>query len=963
MVHCSLFGVISGGRNASELVNADDPNVLEIWNLVFMQYNRTTAGGALQPLPALHIDTGLGLERLTSILQGKTSNYDTDIFEPILAAIHREFCVSGAERASQLPPYARSEFQSSAEFLLKHGGLSQGEQRQERQRQERDLAYRVIADHLRTAAVAIADGTQLSSGGRGYVIRRVLRRALRYSQLLSKESLALAGAPPSSSPSSGQAGGGASLASIVPVVVQQLRGVYPELMAAQELIERVILDEERSFAALLTRGLKFLEDKMAELAAAGGRGEEGGVLTIAGEDVFYLYDTLGFPVDLTELIVDEHNQSRSSRGSHGVTFRLDMSGYEAAMRAQRQRASEASAIHKQALLGQAGVEALVPSMSALHALTLQQVPDTDDSFKFFHAADTIDTAVLARADSDDGDGSVLLATVLKVYTNEGGFESRASEQVVRSGGVFGVLLDRTCFYAEAGGQVADSGVITVTQAGGARSITARVIDVQAFGKRILHTCMVLSPETDADADADTHAVVRDHSDTSDVEAADLFREGATCELRVDVARRNSIAPNHTMTHVLNQVLREVLHSATIDQKGSLVSAEKMRFDFSHDKALSLDAVEAVEARVNEIIAADVSVHTTSAPLDAARRLPGVRAVFGEHYPDPVRVVGIGLARSLDEMVAQEVEEDPCAGGVVHPGGHSIEFCGGTHLRSTGQALAWVVLEETAVAKGVRRVVAVSGRAALAAQKQGRVLSERGEKLAQSIDEFVRGASVHLGESSLQGSREGDEVGRRLEGLEGQLGSLKDAVEQAEVSLTVLHPLRHKLQKCQKDLFGCRKKYVAAAVDSSVERLLEQSRLQQQRVVGHHCAAVLEMTLPSLVSCDASVMKVVTQRLQEGSPPGFSFLVLCPDLPKGQLRCFSAVSAERPGGLSAADWVLAVTSALGGKGGGKEASAQGSVDWRLPASPTTTEGRCDEGGRADFRAAVEQAKLYLQSKLN
>ena len=190
----------AGSRNAAHLVNADDPNVLEIWNLVFMQYNRPQAGGDLLHLPSLHIDTGMGLERLTSILQQKTSNYDTDIFMPLLDAVHAEFRLpvragvgAGTETPDkQLPPYGYSEYQSAVEFSAEHGSRSMEWQLQEKQLQQRDLAYRVIADHLRTASIAIADGTQLSSGGRGYVIRRVLRRALRYAQLLTKEAQAIA---------------------------------------------------------------------------------------------------------------------------------------------------------------------------------------------------------------------------------------------------------------------------------------------------------------------------------------------------------------------------------------------------------------------------------------------------------------------------------------------------------------------------------------------------------------------------------------------------------------------------------------------------------------------------------------------------------------------------------------------------------------------------------------------------
>ena len=909
-------------------MNADDPNVLEIWNLVFMQYNRAVVGGDLTPLPALHIDTGMGLERLTSILQGTTSNYDTDIFIPILDAIHKEYKLPG-NPTEQLPSYSFSEYQSTNDFVTTHGTQSTELQLEEKQRQQRDLAYRVIADHLRTASIAIADGTQLSSVGRGYVIRRVLRRALRYAQLLTKESNAIAGGASEvalSTPNAFES----KLSRIVPIIVQQLGDVYPELKASEAKIIEVIGDEELSFATLLKRGLKFLEEKMAQLVAD-NKDDEKNVLTVSGEDIFYLYDTLGFPVDLTELIVEEHNQNiGGSDEGGGKSFRLDLKGYEEAMLGQKERAASAYAQHKQSLLGLDGGSALTPSISALHKLKKDMVPATDDSAKFFLPSLSVNGKF--APDMNTSDSKLDSSTLLRVFTNEDGFLGNVTVEASR--GVFGLLLDRTSFYAEGGGQVSDTGTITIVKEGEeSTSLSVNVIDVQSHGQYILHTCVIVPPDLD--------------SDTNDIHSAatDLLKSGSVCKLEVDISRRNRIVPNHTMTHVLNFVLREVLDSNEIDQKGSLVAAEKLRFDFSYHKALTIPVIEKIESRVREIIQQDLTVQSATVPLEKAKRLDGVRAVFGEQYPDPVRVVGIGLPRSIESMVDTTGANDNTDEGGVPM--YSVEFCGGTHLASTGQAQDWVVLEETAIAKGVRRLVAVTGDAAFKAIRQGRVLVQRSDDLGNDINEFISSSHQHI-DFVVPGDVDTElnsDLGRRLEELQDKVNQLKNSVEESEVSITVTHPLRKKIQLYQKALIGCRKKYVAAAVEVCIERLLQQSKTNST-------CAVLKMAMPQSISCDAGVMKKVTQGVQSGNPPDFSFLVICPDQPSSKLKCFAAVSesAVNEYGFSAAKWVDAVTNSLGGKGGGKDTTAQGSVDIN------------DIDARSIHSTALEQAELYMQSRL-
>lgn len=502
---------IGGGRDAAALVNADDPNVLEIWNLVFIQFNRE-ADGSLRPLPAKHVDTGMGLERITSVLQGKMSNYATDVFTPIFDDIRR---ITGAA------PYTDKVGPEDTDG--------------------KDMAYRVVADHIRTLSFAIADGARPGNDGRDYVLRRILRRAVRY----GREKLG------------GQLG---FFSQMVDGFVKHMGGAYPELVKAQATIYEVIKEEEASFSRTLSKGIELFK-KFAE-------GAQGGL--IGGQDAFVLWDTYGFPVDLTQLMAEE-------RG-----LRVDMEGFRKAMEGARELARAARKA--------GGADALKFEAEATAGLKSMEVPLTNDKPKY--------------AEQD-------IETVVCAILTESGYVQEAAP-----GATVGVVVRDTSFYAEQGGQVSDVGRMIATN-----NATLDVEDVVIAAGYVLHKGPL---------------------------SGGPLKVGDTVRCSVDYPRRRRVAPNHTMTHVLNYALREVL-GEHIDQKGSIVRPENLRFDFSHGKPVEAAELARIEDIVRTQVAQKLPVSAKEVPLAQAKEILGLRAVFGEVYPDPVRVVSVG--RSVDDLLA------------------------------------------------------------------------------------------------------------------------------------------------------------------------------------------------------------------------------------------------------------------------------------------------------------------------
>ena len=556
--------------------DADGDRYVEIWNLVFMQYNRQP-DGTLEPLPRPSVDTGMGLERLAAVMQGVHSNYDTDIFRHLIAAAARLAGVEGTGSSS----------------------------------------LRVIADHIRASAFLVVDGVVPSNEGRGYVLRRIVRRAARHGHKLGLRE--------------------PFLWRLVEPLVEIMGEAYPELVEGRERAERTIRREEERFAETLEQGLRILDQELARLE---GR-------TIPGELVFRLYDTYGFPTDLLRDVALE-------RG-----LELDLAGFEREMARQRERARAASRF-----------EADYAAPAALEGCASEFVG-------------------YERLEEE--------ATVLKLL--------RDGREVERLGlGEEGaVILDRTPFYAESGGQVGDRGWITAD--GGAEF---EVRDTQRVGGAHAHL-----------------GVVR----------AGALAVGQRVRARVDEAARRATALNHSATHLLHAALRRVL-GPHVQQKGSLVAPDRLRFDFSHDAPLTREQIEAVERLVNEQIRRNAEVRAEVRPYEEAVAA-GAMALFGEKYGDEVRVLSIG--------------------------DFSVELCGGTHVRRAGDIGLFKIVSESGVAAGVRRIEAVTGERAL------RWVEENEERL-QRVAELLRGRPEEADEKLRQLLERQRRLERELERLRQRLAA-------------------------------------------------------------------------------------------------------------------------------------------------------------------------------------------------
>jgi alanyl-tRNA synthetase len=529
---------IPGGPPGSP--DAEGDRFIEIWNLVFTQFDQLSPSERV-PLPRPSVDTGMGLERIAAVLQGKHDNYDIDLFRALILA---------SAEASGVAPDG-----------------------------EHAVSHRVIADHLRASAFLIADGVLPSKEGRGYVLRRIMRRAMRHAHILGcRDPL---------------------IWRLVPSLVQQMGAAYPELLRAQALVTETLRLEETNFKQTLERGLRLLEEETARL----GPGE-----ALPGEVAFRLYDTYGFPLDLTEDVL------------RGRGRKVAVEGFERAMARQREEARK-SWIGS----GEAATETV-----------------------WFALREQLGATEFLGYETENAEG-----VVLAILRNG----ERTAEAVL--GDDVALIVNQTPFYAEAGGQVGDTGV--VFSAGGAELAVRDTI--KKAGDLHVHLGSV------------TRGVVK---------------EGDAVELRVDGRRRRQLRANHSVTHLLHEALRRRL-GEHVTQKGSLVAPDRLRFDFSHPRPLSPDDIAAIEAEVNERIRANSAVRTRLLTPDRAVA-EGALALFGEKYGDEVRVVAMGGAGD---------EERP----------FSVELCGGTHVRRTGDIGLFKIVGETAIASGVRRIEALTGPAA------------------------------------------------------------------------------------------------------------------------------------------------------------------------------------------------------------------------------------------------------------
>lgn len=731
-----------GGRDAASLVNADDPDVIEIWNIVFIQYNRDEKGLSL--LPQKHIDTGMGLERLVSILQNQSSNYDIDVFTPIFDKL-AEF--------SKVGPY--------------EGKLG------EEDTTLKDTAYRAIADHIRTLSFAIADGAVPNNEGRGYVLRRILRRATRYGQQILKAEPGF-------------------FQKLIPVVVETFGEAFPELIENKATITEVIAEEEEAFSNMLDRGIKFFTELEAEVKEAGGK-------EVTGDKAFFLYDTLGFPIDLTELMAEE------------AGLIVDSEGFAKEMETQKQRSREARAAAKS---GGAPRLELIAEQTA--ALSDKGVLTTDDSFKY-------------KWDVE------LPATVMSIFGPDGFYDDGSSAE---AGDFVGLILDKSSFYAEAGGQEADLGSLRIIDDSGDVVGSFEVRDVQTYGGFLLHTGLVQEGKIES---------------------------GSIVNCRVDYDRRRQVAPNHSMTHVLNAALREVLGD-TVDQRGSLCNDEKLRFDFSHKKAMSVDQLRKTEQFCQKAVQDSLPVQAKTMPLAEAQELDGVRAVFGEVYPDPVRVVSVG-----DDT--------------------SIEFCGGTHVGNTAEAEAFVLVEETAVAKGIRRITAVTRDAAVQAIAEG----DKFESMVSEVE-------------SLSGD---------TPDLDKQAGAIRKDVDAAFLSATLKAELRARIEGIQKKANEAKKAALAKRVNDVMNTV-------KKDVEDALAAGSKTMVMNIDIGADSKASQQITNAVKKIAPE-MAFLGISEEEPGsgGKLLAFALVpESVVDTGLKADEWIRNTLEVCGGRGGGRPGNAQG-----------------------------------------
>ncbi|XP_071440880.1 alanine--tRNA ligase, cytoplasmic [Hetaerina americana] len=760
-----------GGRNAAHLVNMDDPDVLEIWNLVFIQFNRES-DGSLKLLPHKHIDCGLGLERLVSVIQGKRSNYDTDLFMPIFDAI---------QKGTNAPPYTGRVGADDVDG--------------------KDMAYRVLADHARTLTIALADGGRPDNTGRGYVLRRILRRGIRYAteKLNAKPKF---------------------FGTLVHTVVELLGDTFPELKKDVNGIIEIINEEEEQFLKTLSRGRNLLNRTVEKLTG----GSSGTVLP--GDVAWRLYDTYGFPVDLTQLMAEEK----------GLT--VDLETYEEAKK-KAQLASQAKGC---------GVEDVVSlDVHAITELKNQGLPPTDDSMKYSY-----------KAVSGNGQDATYIfdECVGKVVAIWRGGKFL---QNVGPGEECGIILDKTCFYAEQGGQIFDEGFLVKE---GDEAVEFCVRGVQIRGGFVVH------------------------GGTISTEGS--LSVGDRVMAHVDGARRRLIMSNHTATHLLNCALRSVLGTVA-DQKGSLVAPDRLRFDFSNGGAMTPDQVNAVEKHCVKDISSDDEVYFGEAPLYKAKEVQGLRAVFGETYPDPVRVVSVGV--SVEKLIADP--SNPVAKD------SSVEFCGGTHVHRTGHIGDFAIVSEEAIAKGIRRIVALTGPEASKALRKSSQLELAVKELEARSEEFAQG-----------GRGEGSGRGNILRSIV----DLNEDVSRAPIPYWNKHQLRTTLGDLKRKLDEQERSTMAAMASKVAAKAKEMAEAQKG-------APFLVAELPAKSSgkaLDGALKQVKTVS------PETAALFFSVDHDAGKIMCLSAVPKSAvKNGLKATEWVGSVTGLLGGRGGGKPESAQAS----------------------------------------
>lgn len=737
-----------GGRDAAHLVNQDDPDVLEIWNNVFMQFNREK-DRTLTLLPAQSVDTGMGFERLSSVLKGVRSNYDIDLFQKIFAAIKNE-----------CPPETPA-----------YGGDLHNEV---------DIAYRVVADHIRTLTVALSDGAVPSNQDRGYVLRRILRRAVRYGKEVLNAKPGFFGR-------------------LVDAVDETLGDTFPEIRKNKEDVRAILHEEEFQFGKTLDRGIRELRSRAAKAQASGSN-------VLSGKDAFLLYTTFGFPLDLTQLMAREKGMTVDEEG-----FNFEMEVFKNKSRDGANFATDTG---------------LVLQADQTHYLSeTRKLPPTNSDLKYLW---------------DPTTGTSSETFKVKIEAIWGG--KTWLDDVVESTGLVGLVLDQTPFYAEAGGQIYDIGSLEIGDC------EFSVTDVQKFGSYILHIGQMVTGKLVVGTD--------------------------NVVAKVDYSRRALIAKNHTGTHILNYALRVVLGDK-VEQKGSYVDDQKLRFDFSWAKPVDIEELIKIEAVVNAIVQQALPVSAKDVPLVDGQKINGLRVVPGETYPDPVRVVAVG------QTVEDLIQKGPDALNE-----NSVEFCGGTHLHNTKDIHKMLLLSEEGVQKGVRRIVAVTGaQATVEATLKAKALEQEVEEAAEL---------------------KGDLLSQTIASLRQRLG------QDREISLTA-------------------KRQMLADVDKLKEELVKQEKEMAKELLKLACSLgssldvsgahkLMVFNVPELKGDSKALTACIDALAAQEQGQGKGFLLISRG--SSNLAVVASVPTDLSKTVSAKVWLDTVLGTVNGKGGGSAMKAQG-----------------------------------------
>ncbi len=738
-------------------VNGTDPRVMEIWNLVFIQYNRQE-GRKLTPLPQQHVDTGMGLERICQVLGGFSDNYATDLFTPLFAAIAD---LSGHHYHGTFPTTDANSPMGAENKTL-----------------SRDIAFRVIADHIRALTFALTDGALPGNEGRGYVLRRILRRAVRF----GRQNLGL------TEP---------FLHQLVPVVLHTMQTAFPELSKNPGHVADIIKSEEISFSRTLDRGIELFQLAADEARSGNMKG------IISAESAFKLHDTYGFPIDLTQVMAREQGLA------------VDVNGYEACMEEARHKARSGGKTTETALTD------LPPDVLA--RLANENVPNTEDRAKY--------------------KSGPIKATVAAIWNGRELVDHVSASTADQAA----LILDQTNFYAQMGGQIGDSGSIVSGQGDFA------VETAHAVGCYILHLGKLRSGR---------------------------LQRGDSVTLQVH-ANRSRIEQNHTGTHLANWALREVL-GEHVQQKGSLVDAEKLRFDFLQPQPLQEQQIQCVEDKVHEVIARRWPVYTAEVLLEEARRIFSLRAVFGEKYPEHVRVVSIGVP--VAELLAQPEKQRWRE--------FSIELCGGTHLADTGQAGDFVIVAEESVSKGIRRIVAYTGEAAAAARRR----------------------MVHIGELIAVAEHAAEDD------LSAKLSEIQHALDEVGVPVVVRRRAQTVIRALQERIREQARRRQAPQQSSGASMSHVDQLLAAAEQLGQAELIVADMGVKS-----ADELRATMDAVKRKRPQGmFAILLASTETPMdkqgnplpAKVNLLAAVGDSLISKLKAGDWIRVVAPVVGGSGGGR-----------------------------------------------